>query len=354
MHEEYCKGTRSSTERSPFGKKLLPVYSNGQGGAGGLWAVFSDILAGGVAGFAADSVVHPIDTVKARLQFQQGSNLKYRGMLHAFTTIIKEEGVRKGLYTGVDAVLLGSVPSHAITFGVYHLVKRTTEPRLKSTELLPLVDLAAGALSEVAALSTYVPAEVAAKRMQTAKLGFSREYVSALHAFRMIVRTEGIRGLYVGFLPTMLRDVPFTSLQFAFFEQVKILWRSFAHRSSLNNTETYVSGSFAGGLAAALTNPFDVVKTRMQTQPVGNDRKYKSLVHCFCQIMKEEGFLAFFKGVVPRVVWIAPASGITLGVFEGLVSILDKERSQESEAERRVRNNLSNNAMCKQTAVIDG
>eukprot|EP00871_Galdieria_phlegrea_P002599 jgi/Galph1/333/GphlegSOOS_G5078.1 len=341
MHEEVLREEQSSSRHACLTNKLMPLYGNGPGGAGGFWAAFTDTVAGGVAGFAADSVVHPIDTVKARLQFQEGSNLKYKGMLHAFATIVREEGVRKGLYAGIDAVLLGSVPSHAITFAVYHLIKRTIEPRLHSTELVPLVDLAAGAFSEVIALSTYVPAEVIAKRMQTAKLGYSRQYRSAIHALGVIVKTEGARGLYVGLASTMLRDVPFTSLQFAFFEQIKIVWRTVTHRQHLNNVETYFSGSLAGGLAAALTNPFDVVKTRMQTQPVGEGRRYRNLLHCFSRIAREEGFTAFLKGVIPRVIWIAPASGITLGVFEGLVSVLDKGRSQESEGERRLRKNLS-------------
>ncbi|GJQ08610.1 hypothetical protein GpartN1_g401.t1 [Galdieria partita] len=299
------------------------------------WSIFADMVSGAVAGFLADLAVHPLDTLKARFQFQHGAQVKYHGIINAFVTVVKEEGVRKGLYAGVGAVLVGSIPSNALTFAVYSSTKRALQTRGNSLEQVVLIDLFAGAAGEIAALATYVPCEVIAKRMQTEAIGYSRQYRSVSDAFRVIIHTEGIRGLYTGITSTMLRDIPFTSLQFTFFELLKIATRKWNHREHLSHTETLNLGISAGGLAAALTTPFDVIKTRLQTQQVQQPR-YKGILHCMVRISKEEGFRAFFKGMVMRVLWVAPASGITLGIYESLVHRLDKRRGEQSDVEKQL------------------
>ncbi|GJD11998.1 Uncharacterized mitochondrial carrier [Galdieria sulphuraria] len=240
------------------------------------WSTFVDMVSGAVAGFCADLTVHPLDTLKARFQFQHGVQ------------------VRKGLYAGVGAVLIGSIPSNALTFAVYASTKRALEAHGNSLENVVLTDLFAGAAGEIAALTTYVPCEVVAKRMQTEAMGHSRHYRSIWDAFRVITQTEGIRGLYTGLTPTMLRDIPFTSLQFTFFELLKMATRRWNQREHLSHIETLNLGIIAGGLAAAMTTPFDVIKTRLQTQRIERP-KYKGIFHCIILMSKEEGFLAFFK-----------------------------------------------------------
>ncbi|EME29947.1 mitochondrial carrier (BOU / S-adenosylmethionine carrier) [Galdieria sulphuraria] len=299
------------------------------------WSTFVDMVSGAVAGFCADLTVHPLDTLKARFQFQHGVQVSYHGIVHAFVTVLKEEGVRKGLYAGVGAVLIGSIPSNALTFAVYASTKRALEAHGNSLENVVLTDLFAGAAGEIAALTTYVPCEVVAKRMQTEAMGHSRHYRSIWDAFRVITQTEGIRGLYTGLTPTMLRDIPFTSLQFTFFELLKMATRRWNQREHLSHIETLNLGIIAGGLAAAMTTPFDVIKTRLQTQRIERP-KYKGIFHCIILMSKEEGFLAFFKGMVMRVLWVAPASGITLGIYENLVHRLDKRRGEQSNIEKQL------------------
>jgi solute carrier family 25 (mitochondrial S-adenosylmethionine transporter), member 26 len=280
---------------------------------GHAWAVTADMIAGGVAGVVADSVVHPIDTVKARMQVARG--VRYTSMRHAVRQIVATAGVRRGLYAGYGAVLAGTVPTHAIMFAVYKALKRAAEPGVADSAL-PAVDFACGAAGEVAALAPYVPAEVVAKRMQVAAVGPARDYRSTRHALRIIYATEGVRGLYAGLAPTMLRDVPFTAIQFSLFTWGKDLHRRLTGRQTMGDGEVTLLGFVVGAVGAAATNPADVVKTRLMTQASGADRAYRGVLHCFRRIIAEEGMTGLAKGVVPRVTWIAPASAITLAVFE--------------------------------------
>lgn len=75
-------------------------------------------------------------------------------------------------------------------------------------------------------------------------------------------------------------------------------------------------GALAGGIAAAVTNPLDVVKTRLQTQPGGVERMYTGVFDCMRRVVREEGWGALGRGVGARVAWVAPSSAIVLAVFE--------------------------------------
>lgn len=295
------------------------------------WVITGDLIAGGLAGLCCDLVLHPVDTVKCRLQAQKGPPFRYRSMIHGFRSIFAQEGIRRGLYAGFGAVLAGSIPTHAIMFATYKSVKRTAEVGAPDAQL-PLIDLASGAIGEVCALPTYTPAEVIAKRMQVAALGPARNYRSTVHAARVIHATEGYSGLFAGLWPTMLRDVPYTALQFSLFTHAKDYYRLLVDRPYLHDAEATGLGFVVGAIAATLTNPFDVVKTRMQIQASGSERMYHSVAHCFRRMITEEGFMSLTRGVVPRVMWVAPGSAITLGVFEAVSRYLRELRTAANTA----------------------
>lgn len=278
-----------------------------------------DAFAGAIAGVCADGLMHPADTLKARLQSQRGPPFKYNSTWHAFQTIVAKEGIRRGLYAGFSAVLLGTIPTHAIMFATYKSTQRGVEPKV-SDEYVPAVDFAAGAFGELCSLVTYMPAEVVAKRLQVAGAGLGlvgRNYNSTFHALRVIHRTEGVPGLYTGVFSTLLRDVPYTAMQFAMFEKGKRVL-SQDRQQDISDWEAGVLGLGVGAVAAVLTNPMDVVKTRMQVQMPGTSRQYRNAGHCFTRIVQEEGLAALISGVGPRVLWVAPSSAITLSVYEAV------------------------------------
>lgn len=278
--------------------------------------MFADLVAGAAAGLACDLVLHPVDTVKSRLHVQRGPPFKYHSMLHGFRLIAQQEGIRRGLYAGFGAVLTGTIPTHAVMFAGYKAVKRRSEEGIYDEHSLAAVDLASGAFGEVCALPFYVPAEVIAKRMQVATLGPARNYNSTVHAARSIYMTEGAGGLMSGFWPTMLRDVPYTALQFSLFTMCKDSWKFHFGKRELSNVEATGLGVFVGAIAATATNPFDVIKTRFMTQGTGSERKYYSITQCVRRIIAEEGVAALWRGLLARVLWVGPGSGITLAVYE--------------------------------------
>lgn len=280
------------------------------------WTVVSDLIAGAISGICCDAILHPVDTVKSRLHVQQGPPFKYRSMAHGFRLISQQEGIRKGLYAGFGAVLVGTVPTHAVMFAAYKGIKRRAEEDVSEEHKLAAIDLGSGAIGEVCALPFYVPAEVIAKRMQVATLGPARNYNSTAHAAKSILKSEGYGGLFAGFWPTMLRDVPYTALQFSFFTAAKDRYRAHTSRHQLSDAEATGLGVVVGAVAAILTNPFDVIKTRFMTQSTGSERKYHTILQCLKRLVAEEGASVLMRGVYARVLWVGPGSGITLAVYE--------------------------------------
>lgn len=82
------------------------------------------MLAGGTGGTCGDMLMHSLDTVKTRQQGDPHMPPKYTTMSHTYLTIWRQEGIRRGLYSGVTPALLGSFPGTVIFFGTYEYTKR--------------------------------------------------------------------------------------------------------------------------------------------------------------------------------------------------------------------------------------
>lgn len=96
---------------------------------------------------------------------------------------------------------------------------------------------------------------------------------------------------------------------------------------------TFADGTcsfFGYGVASAITNPFDVVKTRRQVQASNPGLfNYKSGMDCFQKIVKHEGPIALMDGVVGRVIWLTPRCGIALTMFNQIYSYLESKDSND-------------------------
>lgn len=91
----------------------------------------------------------------------------------------------------------------------------------------------------------------------------------------------------------------------------------------LDPVQAGLCGSLAGGLAAAVTTPLDVVKTRLMLSTSTSNQRRLGIVATATQICTKEGPKAFFKGIVPRVTWISIGGSIFLGVYEAASNVLN-------------------------------
>jgi len=243
----------------------------------------------------------PLDTLKTRLQSAQG--------------FVKAGGFR-GVYRGVGSVLIGSAPGAAAFFTTYDTLKQILPPPVAHPS--PLNHVVAASLGEVVACLVRVPVEVVKSRTQTASYGLQ---ASSLDALKRVWSAEGLSGLYRGFGTTVVREIPFTSIQFPLYEFLKDRASRALGNRQLEAYEAAVCGSIAGGVAAAATTPLDVLKTRVMLDLRDPTKSSPSLLTRLRQIYRNEGLGALFSGVVPRTLWISAGGAVFLGVYEQAIAL---------------------------------
>jgi len=293
---------------------------------------------GGVAACIAEAATFPIDTAKTRLQLQgqaedaRHTGTKYRGMLHCLRRVSAEEGPRV-LYSGIAPALVRQAVYGTFKYGLYYTIKdKVVGAEGESAATNFCCAVTAGALSSALAN----PTDVLKVRMQ------SRSEARAQTTFWSMCVREGVRGLWRGVCPTATRAALVAGVQLPTYDFAKSFF--FRHRlcSVQDSAFNHLMSSFVAGLCACMiSSPCDVVRTRMmdqrrlrkgynegQQQPLsgGSGGKaagavYKSATECLTATVRNEGFLALYRGFVPAFMRMGPWNIIFFLVYERLKHI---------------------------------
>ncbi|KAI9320642.1 mitochondrial carrier domain-containing protein, partial [Dichotomocladium elegans] len=305
------------------------------------------ICAGAIGGSSADFVMHSVDTVKTRVQGQPHHRpVKYHSMVQAYKLILKEEGVLRGLYSGITPAMVGSLPATALYFSIYEFTKRN----LTANSCPEVIShLAAGSLGDLAASIFYVPSEVLKTRLQlqgrynNPHFISGYNYKSTWHATKMIVKYDGFGALFHGFSATILRDVPYSAIQFACYEQFKKFARLQYGGDQLPVGIDLMTGSLAGAIAGAVTTPLDLMKTLLQTQqsrkksttapppptPATPQLKhYSGIWEGMIWNYKTQGLPGLFRGIGPRVFWTSLQSAVMFVIYEQVLHLEEAGRER--------------------------
>jgi solute carrier family 25 S-adenosylmethionine transporter 26 len=297
------------------------------------------LVAGGLAGLTVDVALFPLDTIKTRLQAPQG---------------FFRAGGFKGVYNGLNSVALGSAPGSALFFITYDTTRQALARSFErqnggpaTTMQLTCSHLVAASLGEVAACLVRVPTDNVKVRLQSGAARTMGEAVRSLMGSTAdtsaTVGKAAARGtgFYAGFGATVLRDVPFSVIQFPLYEWLKRSWqhrRYAALRSAapagdkemqraaaaLTPLHAAMCGSVAGGVSAAVTCPIDVLRTRLMLGKDAAGVPYRGVADCFRRVAAEGGSRALFAGIAPRVTWITIGGSIFFGAVETYRSLLSK------------------------------
>jgi dicarboxylate transporter 10 len=221
---------------------------------------------GGLASAAAAACTHPLDLLKVHLQTQQVAE---RGLLTMGAHVVRTQGVR-GLYNGLTASLSRQLSYSTARFGVYEILKLYLLPADGSP--LPFhYKIVMGATGGFIGGVVGSPFDVINVRMQhDMKIPpeLRRNYRHVLDGLARISREEGVLSLWNGSSMVIARAVLVTLSQIAFYEQAKQILLGTGHFR--DNTLTHFSSSFiAAVVATALTQPVDVIKTRLQNAKPG-------------------------------------------------------------------------------------
>ncbi len=299
-------------------------------------------LSAGMAACIAETLSIPMDTAKVRLQLQASAGSagaggvaaaapKYRGLLHTVRTMAVEEGA-SSLFKGLTPGLLRQCVFATLRIGLYEPVRNFYHSGDPSE--IPLYKkIAAGMTTGTIGIAVANPTDVVKVRMQAeGRLapGVARRYNGTAHAFATIYRVEGIRGLWTGAIPNMMRNSTITAAELATYDEVKVL----ALRSGLpDNIGTHLlCGTTAGFVATVVGSPVDVLKTRLMSAKPG---EYNGAIDCIVKTAKNEGIAGFYKGFVPNFARIGSWNVFMFLAFEQLktsfagIGVASKEEKKD-------------------------
>ncbi len=183
----------------------------------------------------------------------------------------------------------------------------------------PVEHIIAASVGEVAACAVRVPTEVVKQRAQAVQQPSSLAALRFILAQRGKIGVGGVwRELYRGWGVTVMREVPFTVIQFPLWEGMKT-WKG--GEKGVSAGESAVFGSVSGAVAAGVTTPLDVVKTRLmlEGERVGTGEMVG-------RVWREGGWTAFFSGVGPRTVWISVGGAVFLGSYQWAYNVMAEVR----------------------------
>lgn len=325
-------------------------------------------IAGAVAAFSVDLIVYPLDTIKTRLQSPDYKRLYRNGANNSIN-----RSMFRGVYQGVGSVIIATLPSSGAFFTTYEGIKSALErnnPRYDGGHLLPqpLIHSAASGTAEMVSCAILTPAEVIKQNAQMVdNHSANRPRVNATVQTLQRFRANPL-ALWRGYTALAGRNLPFTAMQFPMFERIRESIRRYRDERGLR-THTVLEGGcitafsagLGGSIAAVVTTPVDVVKTRIMlaaAESAAEDQKPRpkfeagkpaadtlvdatgktveaakenvkeqvknvtkppskhGSMHIAKEIIAAEGVKGLFRGGALRGIWTMLGSGLYLGVYE--------------------------------------
>ncbi|KAF9120573.1 hypothetical protein BGW39_011265 [Mortierella sp. 14UC] len=257
----------------------------------------------------------------------------FHGTWDGVKKIARYEGA-SSLWRGLSPTLAMSIPATIIYFVGYDYLKDVLSE--EAAALSPgmvfgktfiydyresLAPLVAGGFARTVAATVISPLELFRTRMQsvhTDTKGNAGLFRGVSQGIVAMVRTEGALSLWRGLAPTLWRDVPFSAIYWVGYENIKkriVAWDRQKAHPALNEFEVaFSSGALSGMIAATLTTPFDVAKTRRQVdllQPV-----HTKMFSMMKAIVAAEGYSGLWRGLTARVAKVAPSCAIMISSYE--------------------------------------
>ncbi|KAF2087911.1 mitochondrial carrier [Saccharata proteae CBS 121410] len=280
-------------------------------------------IAGGIAACGAVTVTHSFETVKIRLQLQgelqsrKDAPKMYRGVFHGISVILKNEGPT-GLLRGLSCAYIYQMTLNGCRLGFYEPIRGNLTQLLYDdvTKQSFGINIFSGAASGILGAFFGSPFFLVKTRLQSYSpflpVGTQHKYKNAYDGLRQIYTTEGIRGLYRGVGPAMVRTGFGSSVQLPtyFFAKRRLV----KHFGMEEGPALHLASSTASGfVVCCVMHPPDTVMSRMYNQ-TGN--LYQGAFDCLFRTVKTEGILAVYKGFFAHLARILPHTILTLSLAE--------------------------------------
>jgi len=276
------------------------------------------------------AALYPLSVIKTRQMVIPGMSPGLAGVRQTFLHVLEHDGVR-GLYRGFGTTIVGSVPIRVVYLTVLERVKSGAEKVTLTTHMgevqrAAVANFAAGACASICSQAVTVPLDVVSQRLQASEHSGGPRYSNGLQAVRMIIAREGLAGLYRGVGASLATYLPASAIWWsAYGAYQRIMWQilndyapHIAAVPTTGLTVTVQTGSAicAGLTSGTLTNPLDVIKTRIQVAHTSHTGEHLTFSQVFKQLLKEDGPMGLMRGVAPKIANTALWSTCMVSVYE--------------------------------------
>lgn len=283
-------------------------------------------------------LVTPLDVIKIRLQSQtapvnkcflycnglmdhicvcmngNGKDKWYRrpgqftGTFDGLIKIARYEGI-PSLWSGLSPTLIMAVPATVLYFTSYDQLKSKLQKVFGNSPIIPGV---AGGVARIGTATVISPLELIRTKMQSRPIS-NAEILSVV---QQSIKTSGIKSLWTGWWPMLMRDVPFSVIYWCGYERIKDIVPT-----EKLFMKSFCAGFSAGTIATILTHPMDLTKTRRQILLGENilEPTAASQIRTFGimrDVVTQMGFRGLFAGLLPRIAKIGPACAIMISSYE--------------------------------------
>uniref|UniRef100_A0A8C1FVL1 Solute carrier family 25 member 33 n=2 Tax=Cyprinus carpio TaxID=7962 RepID=A0A8C1FVL1_CYPCA len=244
------------------------------------------------------------------------------GLLQVLRSILEKEGP-KSLFRGLGPNLVGVAPSRAIYFAAYSKSKETFNGIFVPNS--GIVHMSSAGFAAFVTNSLMNPIWMVKTRMQLERKALGEKKMNTLQCVRHVYKTEGIRGFYRG-LTASYAGISETMICFLIYETLKKYLAQSRFTTPDTDTEKGASdflglmaaAAFAKGCASCIAYPHEVIRTRLREE----GSKYKYFFQTARLVAIEEGYAAFYRGLIPQLIRQIPNTAIVLSTYELIVHLL--------------------------------
>lgn len=267
------------------------------------------LLAGGVAGGVEAASTYPFEFAKTRLQLRQEAGSKAANITNPITMIrhvVQTEGVAK-LYTGCSTLIVGTMFKASVRFLSFDAIRNSlaNEKGQLSKANGVLAGMVAGCVESAVAVT---PTErIKTALIDDAKSGQPR-FRGVVHGVSLLLKEQGIGTFYRGLVSTTLKQASTSAVRMGSYNALRETCKS--QGLPTNALVTFGIGSVAGTITVYATQPFDTIKTRVQSA------SGSSMGEALQSVLREGGVRGLWKGSTMRLGRLVFSGGIVFTVYE--------------------------------------
>ncbi|XP_068878601.1 mitochondrial adenyl nucleotide antiporter SLC25A24 isoform X2 [Aphelocoma coerulescens] len=246
------------------------------------------------------------------LEQVHGSKSNKMNIASGFKQMLKEGGVRS-LWRGNGVNVVKIAPETAIKFWAYEQYKKILTR--EDGKLGTVERFVSGSLAGATAQTSIYPMEVLKTRLAVGKTG---QYSGMFDCAKKILKREGPKAFYKGYIPNILGIIPYAGIDLAVYELLKSTWLEH-YASSSANPGVFVllgCGTVSSTCGQLASYPLALIRTRMQAQASVEGAPQLNMVGLFQRIVATEGLRGLYRGIAPNFMKVLPAVSISYVVYE--------------------------------------